>query len=81
MTKPFPEHWSIPSFDYYHHLLLDPVDWGGSEREEIKKHVAAFKAHQVCFMNEHEEFAVSVLRSMRQRSPCNVALKRLPESR
>jgi hypothetical protein len=60
---------------------LDPVDWGGSEREEIKKHVAAFKAHQVCFMNEHEEFAVSVLRSMRQRSPCNVALKRLPESR
>lgn len=44
---------------------LDPLDWGGSEREEIKKRVADFRAHQERFMKEREEFAVSVLRSMR----------------
>jgi hypothetical protein len=34
---------------------------GGSEREEIRKRVASFKAHQQRAIREREEFATSVL--------------------
>ncbi len=44
---------------------LSAPDYGGSEREEIKKRVESFKAHQKRFMREREEFANSLLRRIR----------------
>lgn len=40
-------------------------DCGGSEREEIKKRVDRFQAHQERFMREREEYANSLLRRIR----------------
>jgi hypothetical protein len=44
---------------------LAPIDWGGPEREEIRKRVETFKAHQQRFAREREDYAASVLRSVR----------------
>ncbi|MBP0114376.1 hypothetical protein [Bradyrhizobium vignae] len=38
---------------------------GGSERDEIKKRVESFKAHQERFTREREEYAESLLRGIR----------------
>jgi len=40
---------------------LEPMKWGGSEREEIRKRVATFKANQQRFTREREDYAVSTL--------------------
>ena len=40
---------------------LEPMKWGGSEREEIRKRVATFKAHQQRFTREREDYALSTL--------------------
>lgn len=40
-------------------------DYGGSERDEIKKRVESFKAHQERFMREREEYADSLLRRIK----------------
>jgi hypothetical protein len=37
-------------------------DYGGSERDEIRKRVESFKAQQERFMREREEYANSLLR-------------------
>lgn len=37
-------------------------DYGGGERDEIRKRVESFKAHQERFMREREEYADSLLR-------------------
>ncbi|MCK1489188.1 hypothetical protein IVB14_01790 [Bradyrhizobium sp. 180] len=44
---------------------LSAPDCGGSEREEIKKRVDRFQAHQERFMREREEYANSLLRLIR----------------
>jgi hypothetical protein len=44
---------------------LSAPDDGGSEREEIKKRVERFKAHQVRFTREREEYANSLLRRIK----------------
>ncbi|MGY8683894.1 hypothetical protein Q2941_39895 [Bradyrhizobium sp. UFLA05-153] len=44
---------------------LDPIDWGGPEREEIRKRVESFKANQQRFIREREAYAASVLTRMR----------------
>ena len=40
---------------------LEPMKWGGSEREEIRKRIATFKAHQQRFTREREDYALSTL--------------------
>jgi hypothetical protein len=40
---------------------LEPMKWGGSEREEIRKRIATFKAHQQRFTQEREDCALSTL--------------------
>jgi hypothetical protein len=37
------------------------MKWGGSEREEIGKRVATFKANQQRFTREREDYALSTL--------------------
>lgn len=44
---------------------LSTLGGGGSEREEIKKRVESFKAHQERFTREREEYANSLLRRIR----------------
>ncbi|KRQ12134.1 hypothetical protein [Bradyrhizobium manausense] len=44
---------------------LSVPDYGGSEREQIRKRVERFKAHQERFMREREEYANSLLRRIR----------------
>jgi hypothetical protein len=48
------------------------VNWTGSEREEIGRRVANFKAHQQRFTREREDYAASEFtpcRSARQATP------------
>ncbi len=40
-------------------------DWINSEREEIGRRVANFKAHQQRFMREREDYAASEFKRMR----------------
>jgi hypothetical protein len=42
-------------------------DWAAAEREEIKRHVANFTAHQERFMREREDHAAAELKRMRDR--------------
>ncbi|MGY8639166.1 hypothetical protein RAD15_42570 [Bradyrhizobium sp. 14AA] len=44
---------------------LSVPDYGASERDEIRKRVESFKAHQERFMCEREEYADSLLRRIR----------------
>ncbi|MFB6451152.1 hypothetical protein [Bradyrhizobium tunisiense] len=44
---------------------LSLPDYGASERDEIRKRVECFKAHQERFMREREEYADSLLRRIR----------------
>jgi hypothetical protein len=41
-----------------------PVNWIGSEREEIARRVADFKAHQQRLKREREDFAASEFKRM-----------------
>ncbi|MCS3765848.1 MULTISPECIES: hypothetical protein [Bradyrhizobium] len=50
--------------------VVDPSDltlpdYGGSERDEIRKRVESFKEQQVRFMREREEYAELLLRRIR----------------
>ena len=40
------------------------VNWTGSEREEIGRHIANFRAHQQRFMREREDYAASEFKRM-----------------
>jgi hypothetical protein len=40
------------------------VKWAGSEREEIGRHIANFKAHQQRFKREREDYAASEFKRM-----------------
>jgi hypothetical protein len=40
------------------------VNWVGSEREEIGRHVANFKVHQQRFKREREDYAASEFKRM-----------------
>ena len=42
-------------------------DWAAAEREEIRRRVATFKAHQERFMREREDHAAAELKRMRDR--------------
>ncbi|UVO30492.1 hypothetical protein [Bradyrhizobium arachidis] len=49
---------------------LSVPDYGGSERDQIRKRVERFKAHQQRFMREREEYANSVLHRIRPITKC-----------
>jgi hypothetical protein len=44
---------------------VPPVNWNKSEREEIGRRVANFKAHQQRFLREREDFVASEWKRMR----------------
>ncbi|WP_256808138.1 hypothetical protein [Bradyrhizobium sp. Bra64] len=41
---------------------LNQLDYGGKERDEIKKRVESFRVHQERFIREREDYAASMLR-------------------
>jgi hypothetical protein len=43
---------------------MPSVNWMESEREEIRRRVANFKAHQQRFIREREDYAASELKRM-----------------
>ena len=45
------------------------VNWAETERNEIGRHIANFKAHQQRFEREREDFAASELERMLARRP------------
>jgi hypothetical protein len=54
-----------PDKDVAEQSGLNALDHGGSEREEIRKRVESFKAHQERLMREREEYAATLLRRIR----------------
>ena len=55
------EHAHVVSNETAEQPRLEPMKWGGSEREEIRKRVATFNAHQQRFTQEREDYALSTL--------------------
>jgi hypothetical protein len=55
------EHAHVVSYESAVPPRLEPMNWGGSEREEIRKCVATFKANQQRFTREREGYALSTL--------------------
>ena len=56
------EHAHVVSNETAEQPRLEPMKWGGSEREEIRQRVANFKAHQQRFTKEREDYAASTLK-------------------
>jgi hypothetical protein len=55
------EHAHVVSNETAEQPRLEPMKWGGSEREEIRRRVANFKAHQQRFTRDREDYAASTL--------------------
>src|ERR1700737_1586362 len=55
------EHAHVVSDEIAEPPRLEPMKWGGSGREEIRKRVATFKANQQRFTREREDYALSTL--------------------
>jgi hypothetical protein len=53
------EHAHVVSDEIAEQPRLEPMKWGGSEREEIRKRIATFRAHQQRFTREREDYALS----------------------
>ena len=45
---------------------LEPMNWGGPQREEIRQRVSNFKAQQQRLTREREDYATSTLRKMKR---------------
>jgi hypothetical protein len=45
-------------------VKLEPMNWGGSEREEIQRRVANFKVHQQHHTRQREDYAASEWKRM-----------------
>ena len=43
---------------------LEPMNWAGSEREDIQRRVASFKAHQKQHTQQREDYAASEWKRM-----------------
>jgi hypothetical protein len=57
-----------PATDLAERPRLQPMNWGGPQREEIRRRVSNFKAHQQRLTKEREDYATSTLKKMK-RSP------------
>jgi hypothetical protein len=55
------EHALLASDETAEQPRLEPMKWGGSEREEIGKRIATFKANQQRFTQEREDYALCTL--------------------
>jgi hypothetical protein len=44
---------------------LEPMNWGGPQREEIRQRVLKFKSHQQRLIKEREEFVTETLKKMK----------------
>ena len=53
-----------PATDLVERPRLQPMNWGGPQREEVRQRVANFKAHQQRLIREREDYAASTLRRM-----------------
>jgi hypothetical protein len=45
---------------------LEPMNWGGPQREEIRQRVSNFKAQQQRLIREREAYATSTLKKMKR---------------
>ena len=45
---------------------LEPMNWGGPQREEIRQRVLKSKSHQERLIKEREEFATGTLKKLRK---------------
>jgi hypothetical protein len=45
-------------------VKLEPIQWGGSERAEIQRRVAEFKAHQLQQIRQREDYAAAQWKRM-----------------
>ncbi len=50
-------------------VKLEPMNWGGSEREEIQRRVANFKAHQQQHTRQRQDYAASEWQRMLSSRP------------
>jgi hypothetical protein len=57
-------HREQPATDLVERPRLQPMNWGGSLREEIRQRVSIFKAHQQRLITERENYATSTLRKI-----------------
>jgi len=57
-----------PAKDFVQRPRLEPMNWDGPQREEIRQRVSNFKAHQQRLTKEREEYATPTLKKM-NRSP------------
>jgi hypothetical protein len=55
-----------PATDLAERPRLEPVNWGGPQREEITQRVSNFKAQQQRLIREREAYATSTLRKMKR---------------
>ena len=55
-----------PANDLAERPRLEPMNWGGPQREEITQRVSNFKAQQQRLIREREAYATSTLRKMKR---------------
>jgi hypothetical protein len=55
-----------PATDLAERSRLEPMNWGGPQREEITQRVSNFKAQQQRLIREREAYATSTLRKMKR---------------
>jgi hypothetical protein len=55
-----------PATDLAERPRLEPMNWGGPQREEITQRVSNFKAQQQRLITEREAYATSTLRKMKR---------------
>jgi hypothetical protein len=59
-------HREVPATDLAELPRLEPMNWGGPQREEIGQRVSRFKAHQQRLTREREDYATATLRKMKR---------------
>ena len=57
-----------PATDLVERPRLQPMNWGGPQREEIRQRVSNFKAQQLRLIREQEDYADSTLRRILNRN-------------
>jgi hypothetical protein len=55
-----------PATDLAERPRLEPMNWGGPQREEIRQRVSNFKAQQQRLIREREAYATSTLKKMKR---------------
>jgi hypothetical protein len=55
-----------PAKDFVERPRLEPMNWGGPQREEIRQRVSNFKAQQQRLIREREAYATSTLKKMKR---------------